>query len=165
MKNEGFTITDDLCATQFQRFLNFCIDLMFIYIIVLSLGTTIILIALSANNFELSNWVENLNKLEVGCYSVLVAFLYYYSTEMYFSRTIAKLITHTIVVNADGTKPSRKSFFVRTCCRFIPFEVFTFLNEIPRGWHDSISQTYVVKKRKFNKVRKHSSSFDDALKV
>lgn len=154
MKNEGFTITDELYATQFQRFLNLCIDLMFVYIIVLSLGTTIILVALSANNFELSNWVENLSVMEIGFYAVAVAFLYYYFTEVYFSRTIAKLITHTIVVTTDGSKPSKKTFFIRTCCRFIPFEVFTFLSELPRGWHDTFSQTYVVKKRKLNKMRK-----------
>ena len=165
MKTEGFTITEDLCATQFQRFLNFCIDLMFIYILVLSLGTTIILVALSANNFELSNWVENLSFMEIGFYSAIVAFLYYYSTEVYFSRTIAKLITHTIVVNADGSKPSKKSFFIRTCCRFIPFEVVTFFKEIPRGWHDTMSETYVVKKRKFNKKYKHNSAYADVLKA
>lgn len=165
MKTEGFTITEELCATQFQRFLNLCIDLMFIYILVLSLGTTIILVALSANHFELSNWVENLSIFEIGFYSAVVAFLYYYFTEVYFSRTIAKLITHTIVVDADGIKPSRKSFFIRTCCRFIPFEAFTFLNEIPRGWHDSFSQTYVVKKRKLKKMRKQSSAYTEVLKA
>ena len=165
MKSEEFTITDDLYASQLQRFLNLCIDLMFIYIIVLSLGTTIILVAMSSNNFELSNWVENLGILEIGFYSVVVAFLYYYITEVYFSRTIAKLITHTLVVNADGSKPSKKSFFIRTSCRFIPFEAFTFLNEFPRGWHDSFSQTYVVKKRKFNKMRKHAAAFADVVKA
>lgn len=165
MKTEEFTITEELCATQFQRFLNLCIDLMFIYILVLSLGTTIILVALSANHFELSNWVENLSVFEIGFYSAVVAFLYYYFTEVYFSRTIAKLITHTIVVDADGIKPSRKSFFIRTCCRFIPFEAFTFLNEIPRGWHDSFSQTYVVKKRKLKKMRKQYSAYTEVLKA
>ena len=165
MKTEEFTITNDLRATQFQRFLNLCIDLMFIYIIVLSLGTTIILVALSANHFELSNWVENLSILEVSFYSVLVAFLYYYSTEVYFSRTIAKLITHTIVVNSDGSKPSKKRIFIRSCCRLIPFEAFSFLKENPRGWHDAMSETYVVKKRKLNKVLKHNTAYADVLKA
>ena len=165
MKTEGFTITEDLYASQFQRFLNLCIDLMFIYILVLSLGTTIILVALSANNAELSNWVENLGKLEVSFYTGLVAFLYYYITEVYFSRTIAKLITHTIVVNSDGSKPSAKRFFIRSCCRFIPFEAFTFLKEFPRGWHDTLSETYVVKKRKFNKMRKQDNTYADVLKA
>lgn len=165
MKNAEFSISDDLLATRFQRFLNLSIDLMFIYILVLSLGTTIILVALSANNFELSNWIENLNKVEIGFYSAIVAFLYYYFTEVYFSRTIAKLITHTIVVTADGTKPSKKHFFIRSCCRFIPFEAFSFFSEAPRGWHDSFSETYVVKKRKLAKKRKDFEPFVGVIKT
>lgn len=109
MKNEEFTITDDLQATQIQRFFNLSIDLMFIYILVLSLGTTIILVALSVDNFALSNYVTNLSAVEIGFYTVIISFLYYYITEVYFSRTIAKLLTHTIVVNLNGTKPSKRS--------------------------------------------------------
>lgn len=165
MKTDEFIITNDLYATQFQRFLNFSIDLIFVYILVLSLGTTIILVALSANNFELSNWVENLNAIEVGFYSAIVAFLYYYLTETYFSRTIAKLITHTIVVDAKGAKPSKRSFFIRTCCRFIPLEAFSFFGLAPRGWHDTFSDTYVVKKRKLRKVQKHLNTFSDMVKA
>lgn len=163
MKNEEFTITADLQATQLQRFLNLSIDLMFIYILVLSLGTTIILVALSANNFTLSNWVSNLSAVEVTFYTAIVAFLYYYITEVYLSRTLAKLLTHTIVVNADGSKPSKRSFFIRTCCRFIPFEAFSFLGS--RGWHDSFSNTYVVKKRKLAKKRKNLEAFTDLVKT
>ncbi|MES2241025.1 MAG: RDD family protein [Bacteroidota bacterium] len=159
MKNGEFSITEDLLATRVQRFLNLSIDLMFIYILVLSLGTTIILIALSANNFALSNWVNNLNAVEISFYTAMVAFLYYYLTEQYFSRTIAKLITHTIVVNADGSRPAAKTFFIRTCCRFIPLEAFSFFGFASRGWHDSFSETYVVKKRKLNKMRKQFNAF------
>ena len=165
MKNEEFSISDDLLASRFQRFLNLSIDLMFIYILVLSLGTTIILVALSANNFELSNWVKNLNPLEVSGYTAVIAFLYYYLTEQYFSRTIAKLITHTIVVNSDGSKPSARSFFSRTCCRFIPFEAFSFLGIVSRGCHDVFSETYVVKKRKLTKKRKHFETFTEVAET
>lgn len=165
MKNEEFTVTEDLYATQFQRFLNLCIDLMFIYILVLSLGTTIILVALSANNFGLSNWVTNLSAVEIALYATIIAFLYYYITEVYFSRTIAKLITHTVVVDADGSKPSKKSFFIRTCCRFIPFEAFSFYKLVPRGWHDTFSNTYVVKKRKLVKMRKHSNTLTNVIEA
>ncbi|MFL9830296.1 RDD family protein [Flavobacterium sp. ST-87] len=157
MENEKFVITDNLQATQFQRFLNWFVDLIFIYILILSLGTTIILIALAVDNFELSNWVKNMSKSEIGVYSLIIAFLYYWLTEMYFSRTIAKLITHTIVVNSDGSKPAKKTFFIRSCCRFIPFEVFSFLGSVPRGWHDVFSKTYVVKKRELLNVRKNQN--------
>lgn len=165
MKNEEFTITDDFQATQFQRFLNLSIDLMFVYILVLSLGTTIILVAMSVNNFTLSNWVTNLGVVEIAFYTAIVAFLYYYITEVYFSRTISKLLTHTIVVNVDGAKPSKRSFFLRTCCRFIPFEAFSFFALVPRGWHDTFSNTYVVKKRKLNKMRKQSNTLTDVIEA
>jgi len=159
MKNEEFIITEDLQATQSQRFFNLSIDVVFIYILVLSLGTTIILVALAVDNFALSNYVANLTAIEIAFYTAIVTFLYYYLTEVYFSRTIAKLLTHTIVVNANGTKPSKRSIFIRTCCRFIPFEAFTFLYG-PKGWHDIFSKTYVVKKRELIKKRKQQDSFE-----
>lgn len=147
MKNEEFTMTDDLLASQGQRFLNFCIDLVFIYIIVLSIGTTLILIGEVFNIFAVSNWAETLSMAEKVFYGAVIAFLYYYLTEMYFSRTIAKLITHTVVVNRDGSSPTKKSFLIRSLCRFIPFEAFSFFGLTARGWHDAFSNTYVVRKR------------------
>lgn len=165
MKNEEFIITDDLQATQLQRFFNLSIDLMFIYILVLSLGTTIILVALSVDNFALSNYVTNLSAVEIGFYTAIVSFLYYYITEVYFSRTIAKLLTHTIVVNVNGIKPYKRSVFIRTCCRFIPFEAFTFLRKNGLGLHDEYSKTFVVRKsqlennkKEFFKIQEVSSS-------
>ena len=148
MKNEAFTLTDDLLASQGQRFLNYCIDLAFIYIIVLSIGTTLILIGEVFNMIAVSNWVETLSMAEKGFYGAVIAFLYYCLTEMYFSRTIAKLITHTIVTNRDGLRPTKKSFLIRSLCRFIPLEVFSFFGLTARGWHDAFSNTYVVRKRK-----------------
>ena len=51
-----------------------------------------------------------------------------------------------MVVNVHGAKPSVNAIIKRTLCRFIPFEPFTFLGLNSRGWHDSFSKTYVVKK-------------------
>jgi len=62
MKNTTFTITDNLLATRGQRFLNFSIDLVFLYIIILSVGTTIVLIAEAASKFAVSAWVETMSK-------------------------------------------------------------------------------------------------------
>jgi uncharacterized RDD family membrane protein YckC len=151
MKNTTFTITADLLATRGQRFLNFCFDLVFLYIIILSVGTSIILIAEVANEFAVSAWVENLSNGEIAFYSALIMLLYYSLTEIYFSRTIAQLITKTVVVNRDGTKPEIKMLVIRSLCRFIPFEPFSFLGTNPRGWHDTFSDTYVVKKKKLAK--------------
>jgi uncharacterized RDD family membrane protein YckC len=158
MKNTTFTITDDILATRGQRFLNFCFDLAFLYIIILSIGTSIVLIAEVTHEFAVSTWVKNLSDGEIVLYSVLIMLLYYSLMEIYFSRTIAQLITKTIVVNKKGIKPDIKMLVIRSLCRFIPFEPFSFLGTNTRGWHDTLSETYVVKKKK---LAKNVKLFDD----
>ncbi|SDX94935.1 RDD family protein [Flavobacterium degerlachei] len=153
MKSKTFKITDNILASQGQRFLNAVIDSLFIYILVLSAGTTIVLIAEATNNFAVSAWVENLSGVEIMGYGLLIMFLYYFLTEVYFSRTLAKLITHTIVVKSDGSKPTIKMIFIRTLSRFIIFEALSYLGAISRGWHDSLSGTYVVRKKKLAKSK------------
>jgi uncharacterized RDD family membrane protein YckC len=148
MKTKKFTITENVLASQGQRFLNLIIDLVFIYILVLSTGTTIVLIAEATNNFAVSSWVENMNIVEIIAYGLLILFFYYFLTEVYFSRTLAKLITRTLVVKRDGSKPTVKMIFIRTLSRFIVFEGLSYLGSVSRGWHDSLSGTYVVKKKR-----------------
>ena len=153
MKSKTFKITEHILASRGQRFLNAVIDSLFIYILVLSAGTTIVLVAEATNNFEVSGWVENMSAVEVMGYGLLIMFLYYFLTEVYFSRTLAKLITRTVVVRSDGSKPTIKMIFIRTLSRFIIFEALSYLGEISRGWHDSLSGTYVVRKKKLAKSK------------
>jgi uncharacterized RDD family membrane protein YckC len=153
MKNKEFTITANVLASQGQRFLNLIIDSLFIYILILSTGTTIVLIAEATSNFAISGWVENMNILEITAYGSLILFFYYFLTEVYFSRTLAKLVTRTVVVRSDGSKPTIKMIFVRTLSRFIIFEGLFFLGSATRAWHDSFSNTYVVKKKKLAKSK------------
>jgi hypothetical protein len=63
----------------------------------LSAGTTIVLIAEATNNFAVSSWVENMNFVEIIAYGLLILFFYYFLTEVYFSRTLAKLITELLL--------------------------------------------------------------------
>lgn len=165
MKNKEFAITHNLYASQGQRFINFMIDLAFIYIIVLSIGTTIYLIADIVSSFSVSNWIKTLGSTEILLYGFIIMFLYYFLTETYFSRTFAKLITKTVVVRKDGTKPSNKMFFIRALARFIPFEPLSVLGDHTRGWHDILSGTYVVKKKKLAKKMKLFYSPDEFGKV
>jgi uncharacterized RDD family membrane protein YckC len=151
MKTKKFTITENVLASQGQRFLNVIIDSLFIYILVLSTGTTILLIGEATNNFAVSSWVENMNLVEIIAYGSLILFLYYFLTEVYFSRTLAKLLTRTIVVKRDGSKPTIKMIFIRTLSRFIVFEALSYLGDISIGWHDSLSGTYVVRRKKLAK--------------
>jgi uncharacterized RDD family membrane protein YckC len=63
-----------------------------------------------------------------------------------WARTPGKWVFGTVVVNESGGKPSFGRVLKRTFSRFIPFEPFSFFGE--RGWHDSLSDTLVVRKRK-----------------
>jgi uncharacterized RDD family membrane protein YckC len=148
MENKKFTVTDDLLASKGQRLLNFIIDLFIIYVIEISIGTTIILIGDLTKNDTASNWVSSLSVVESFFFGLVILFFYYLITEMYFSRTFGKYFTKTIVVKHEGSRPNMKSIIVRTLSRLIPFEPFSFLTA-ERGWHDTLSVTYVVKKHDF----------------
>jgi uncharacterized RDD family membrane protein YckC len=150
MKNNEFSVTDDLLATRGQRFLNCILDLLIVHIILASIGTTIIIIGDVSNNYELSNWIESTTTVEKLLFWSVILFLYYFLTETYFSRTFAKYFTKTIVVTKDGSRPNKRTISIRTLSRFIPLEALTFLGTNVRGLHDLFSDTYVVRKHDFN---------------
>ena len=69
---------------------------------------------------------------------------YFIVTESLWQKTLGKLITGTVVVSADGYKPSFGQIVGRSVARLIPFEALSFLGRYPVGWHDSLSGTRVV---------------------
>ncbi|MCA9066572.1 MAG: RDD family protein, partial [Planctomycetaceae bacterium] len=74
--------------------------------------------------------------------------LYYVFMEAVFQRSLGKLVTGTMVVAADGSRPSFGKILGRSFARIIPFEAFSFLgSKTPTGWHDTLSGTRVVKTR------------------
>lgn len=121
------------------RFANFLIDYVMVIILMF---IAIIFLALSGFN------VDAIGESQLYSYGVaiLVHFIYYTFAEGLTGRTIGKLITGTKVVSDDGTAPSIGQVALRSICRHIPFEPFSFLGSTANGWHDSISATYVVKK-------------------
>lgn len=153
MENKKFTVTDDLMASREQRFMNFILDFLIVYVIWISLGTTVIIIGEITGIYALSNWAESTTTYEKLFFWLVILFFYYFLTEMYFSRTFAKYFSKTIVVTKDGAKPGYNAILKRTLSRFIPFECLTFLGSNSRGWHDSFSDTYVVRKHEFNKKK------------
>jgi uncharacterized RDD family membrane protein YckC len=161
MENKKFTVTDDLLASKSQRLLNFIIDLLIVYIIEITIGTTIIIIGDLTNSYAASNWVKSLSPIESFFFGLIILFFYYSLTEMYFSRTFAKYFTKTLIVKHDGSKPNMKSVIIRTVSRLIPFEPFSFLGGDSRGWHDTLSVTYVVKKHEFIAKKKLLDPFDE----
>ena len=72
-----------------------------------------------------------------------IFFLYYFLSEFFFSKTVGKLLTKTIVVDKKGNKPKVFNMIVRSLVRLIPVESITFLFGL--GFHDLVSGTVVVK--------------------
>lgn len=165
MEKPEFKVTDDLMASQGQRFLNFLIDLAVQYIIGISIGMTVVIVAGLTGSEAMTHWIESMSKGEEYLLGITITLFYYGLTEMYFSRTIAKYFTKTLVVMEDGSRPGRDTIIKRTLCRLIPFDALTFLGSNSRGWHDSFSNTYVVQKHKFNEKKSLFDSFEEIGKT
>ena len=83
----------------------------------------------------------------------------YHSDILYDSTRLGKFVTGTMVLMEDGSKPTFKDIFIRSLCRLIPFEAFSFLGAEGRGWHDSMSDTYVVD------VKKHQAKLNSQSEI
>lgn len=160
MESRTFRVTSDLWATQGQRVANFFIDLLMRYVLIFVLGFLIALFANFAGNENLLLWLENIDTLTDYLISVVILLIYYAIFEMYFSRTISKYITKTVVVMGDGSKPDSGTIVKRTLCRLIPFDAFSFLGD-GRGWHDTMSKTYVVQKELFDEKKRLFYAFEE----
>jgi hypothetical protein len=112
-------------ASKTKRVINYFID------INLSCILALLIIAISPNEFE--NFIF-----------FPIIFLYYFLTEYFFNKSIAKFLTRTKIVNKKGIQPTVKELLIRNLCRFIPFEQFSFLGSNSKGWHDSFSNTTVI---------------------
>jgi len=127
-------------ASKGQRFGNFFIDriaLRMLSSIFSFSGTSFLFGSDSFNNSRIFGFL--------GAY-FLVNFLYFFLFEFnYEGRTLGKLLTKTRVVNRDGSKPTSETIAIRTICRWVPFEAFSFLGgKRPMGWHDEWSKTIVI---------------------
>ncbi|WP_269234551.1 RDD family protein [Flavobacterium flavigenum] len=145
MSNSTYILDDKLLASSGSRFLNYILDIVVIIALIFALSFIFAVLAslLDLNEFLL--WMGNLSDWEGQLIFVVISIFYYSLTEGLFGRSLGKLITGTVVVDENGVKPSFGVILKRTLCRFIPFDVFSFLGS--RGWHDSISETYVVNKK------------------
>lgn len=72
---------------------------------------------------------------------ILVYYLYHFIMEWTTGQTVGKMITKSKVVTSDTQeKPSASGIFIRTLCRLIPIDFFSYLF-IPIGIHDRLSKT------------------------
>ena len=155
-----FTVTSDLYASQGQRFGNYIFDLIVHLVLMFAIEETLVLIFNQFEIYAVEDFFYNTNQLEDYLYGVFFTLIYYTTMEISLSRSVGKYITGTIVVLQDGTKPDAATILKRTLCRFIPFDGLSFLGSNARGWHDSLSHTYVVNKNDLEERMKQFYEFD-----
>lgn len=150
---------DDVQVSSGLRFANFIIDTIAFY--------AMLIIIIFCSGLLSGLGVEGPAAFFVGLsdlgYRILgVGFMttYYFVFEATTQRTLGKYITGTMVVGSDGESPSVKAILGRSACRIIGFEAFTFLGN-RRGWHDSASNTYVVKAKKWKELSSLEDAFDE----
>lgn len=121
-------------TTQGKRFLNYIIDIIGFFAGAFLLGIVLYMIGLDF-------LIEDMDDTILGW---IIMFAYYLLFETLWGKSPAKFITKTKVITESGSKPDFRDVFVRTLCRFIPFEQFSFFSSNPVGWHDRFSKTLVV---------------------
>ncbi|WP_306353327.1 RDD family protein [Flavobacterium sp. '19STA2R22 D10 B1'] len=150
-------------ANKGTRAINMVIDytVLMLLLFVLLFGIVFIIAIINPDYATaILGFVENTGDMADYIFGIPVAFLYYMIFETLTSRSIGKYITGTKVVMEDGSKPTKTAVFYRTVSRCIPFETLTFLLSA-RGWHDSISKTYVVNAKEFESKRKFNEEFHE----
>lgn len=147
MSNSTYILDDKLLVSGGQRFLNYLLDNIFVLALIFLLAAFLGFFASLLGLNGLVNWMGNIGDLEGRILFILFTIIYYTVTEGLFGRSLAKLITGTIVVDENGEKPDFGTILKRSLCRIIPFDGLSFLGSSGRGWHDSMSDTYVVNKK------------------
>nr|WP_294773884.1 RDD family protein [uncultured Flavobacterium sp.] len=145
--NKRQYIVDEYAAASIgQRFLNYLIDTIMQLILMFALAIISFIIGDLLGTKKPVEFVSKLDQNRIALYTVTytITLLYYNVFEILTARTIGKFITGTTVVNEYGEKPSHENILIRSLCRLIPFNPLSVLIFGGRGWHDSISKTYVV---------------------
>ena len=126
-----------------RRFANYILDLIFFYIIFIVIIMLIFILLEIITGYPI-NYIEN---RFMDYFIGFISSTTYYTLMEFLSkgRSLGKFITGTKVITLDGDKPDLKTCLIRSLCRLIPFETFSFLGSTDSGWHDSISKTRVVK--------------------
>ncbi|MFP9098772.1 RDD family protein [Flavobacterium sp. RHBU_24] len=142
-----------------KRFLNFFIDTV-VLCSMLTLGLSFLGDYLSkACNFDaLVIGPPAFGNIKYTLAGAAITIAYYGLFETLLSRTPGKFITDTRVVMADGSKPGNNVILIRTLCRQIPLEAFSFLFMPPMGFHDMLSKTLVVDNYAFERAKQKNDA-------
>ncbi|GAA4320719.1 RDD family protein [Flaviaesturariibacter amylovorans] len=94
------------------------------------------------------DWLADINPIvDFLLTSVLFSLYIGFQETLLNGITIGKFLTGTRAVNADGTPISAQTAFARGFSRAVPFEAFSALGTPCLPWHDSWTNTYVIKEK------------------
>ncbi len=142
-------VTEDLLASKGKRFVNHLIDLVPQYAVIYGLSYGFYYLGEFTGNYALSDWFNGMSTVMDYVFTYLLLLIYYTLMEGYTERTLGKYVTRTKVIKIDAEPITLKDALIRSLCRLIPFDMLSFLGTNGKGWHDSISKTYVVDIDKF----------------
>ncbi|MEY2629140.1 MAG: hypothetical protein RLZZ469_35 [Bacteroidota bacterium] len=161
MSPREYIIPDEIIASNRQRFVNVVIDYIARIALTFLIGIVAGTIGVLTGNEEILIFFQNITQLQEITFGLIVLLIYYNVFEIFFGTTIGKLFTKTVVVDVYGEKPSANAILIRSLCRMIPFEVFSFFGTPCIGWHDSLSKTYVVNKEDLRISKELFHSFNE----
>jgi uncharacterized RDD family membrane protein YckC len=120
-------------ATEDERSKNFGIDFGFSSII------AVIIVYFLGFNFFYSLFIY-----------LFIRFVYYFSLEFLYGRTLAKYNNQTMVVDQNGKRPTTLQLIKRNLSRFV--SLFSFVSDDERAIHDVFSNTFVIKDESLKKI-------------
>ncbi|MGD1845344.1 MAG: RDD family protein [Salibacteraceae bacterium] len=126
-------------VTGWTRFGHFVLDYVLIVLIQRVFGFFLLTKIVDYLGMDYISWFRGLDI----AISIAIFFLYYFLQEVFFQRTIGKMVTQAVVINEYAKAPSWAQIAGRSLIRIVPFEFISCLG--PRGWHDLWTNTYVVK--------------------
>ncbi|MBI5474379.1 MAG: RDD family protein [Ignavibacteriae bacterium] len=127
-------------AGRGKRIANFIVDMIAFFVVWILISLT-----LAVLDFDYSYVDETGQQIPIASLILLIPTYwgYFLFTEYKFQKTLGKIITKTILVSDTGGKPSFKQILIRTLCRSIPFEYFSYFGTV-EGTHDRLSKTRVI---------------------
>lgn len=162
MKNH-YRIVERYKAEKILRFVNGIVDSIFTYILVVIMYLIVVLIYSLINGSDFATNTDTISQMnplmDRLITSVFFAFFMFLIEFVTKGRSLGKLITGTMVVNEKGGLPTSNDFLKRNFSRIVPFDALSFFGT--NGWHDSWSDTRVVKRKAYLEALERENSIED----
>ena len=129
-------------ASVGTRFANYIIDVIVFYALIFGVA----FMWAAATYAPIGEYDTEPSTTFMDYFIVIVVVVGYYTLfeGLTKGKTLGKMITGTVAVKEDGSPLTFKDAFLRSLSRLVPFEPFSAFSGRP--WHDSWTNTLVVKK-------------------